>query len=182
MRIIYILVFLFTIISCQSKSSRNKKISSKNTIQQIENVSPENNISNEIYYVYKVIDGDTFYCYDINNNEIKIRLIGIDTPETRNRFKKKKGYYGEEAKQYLTHLILNKQVKLEFDIDKYDQYQRFLAYAYTMDEQFINAELVKNGYARIMTIQPNSKYANLFYDLQLKARADKKGLWAVEEY
>ena len=81
-------MFLFTIISCQSKSSRNKKISSKNTIQQIENVSPENNISNEIYYVYKVIDGDTFYCYDINNNEIKIRLIGIDTPEDLEKARK----------------------------------------------------------------------------------------------
>lgn len=184
MRFIIILFLLCSILSCQSKSSKRNNFD-HSKIDQNEVLSKKNNqivsSNTEVYYVYKVVDGDTFYCYDMNKNELKVRLIGIDTPETRNRFKKKKGYYGEEAKKYLTNFILNQSVKLEFDLDKYDQYNRVLAYAY-LGDKFINAELVKHGYARIMTIQPNSKYAELFYDLQINARENKIGLWAVEEY
>src|SRR5690606_23865128 len=60
------------------------------------------------YFVYKVVDGDTFWMTDENKLETKVRLIGIDSPETRNTRKKKKGYYGKEAKEYLQNLILNK--------------------------------------------------------------------------
>lgn len=184
MRKLLIITLLLSIISCQSKSSKrsngsNKYKENRKGVSIDENINPS--LTSDLYFVYKVIDGDTFYCYDENRNEVKIRLIGIDTPETRNRFKKKKGYYGIEAKNYLTELILNKTVKLEFDLDKYDQYNRVLAYVY-LDGKFINAELVKNGFARIMTIQPNSKYAELFYELQVKARENKIGLWALEEY
>lgn len=184
MRIVLIVSLLLSIISCQSKSSNRNNTNptqkeNRDVLSIDENIIPS--LSSDSYFVYKVVDGDTFYCYDADKNEIKIRLIGIDTPETRNRFKKKKGYYGIEAKNYLTELILNQSVKLEFDLDKYDQYNRVLAYAY-LDDKFINAELVKNGFARIMTIQPNSKYAELFYELQVKARENKIGLWAVEEY
>lgn len=179
MKIYSYLILSLLFIACESKSSR--KNNHKDAYQK-ENSSP-NIILNQLqqYRVYKVIDGDTFYCYDKDNNELKIRLIGIDTPETKNRGKKKKGYYGEEAKEYLTKLIINKDVLLEFDLDKYDQYNRVLAYVYLDDNTFINEELIKNGFARIMTIQPNSKYADLFYDLQQNARNNKLGLWAVEE-
>lgn len=184
MRIVLIVSLILSIISCQSKSSKRNKTDYSQK-ENTQNISVEKNrkpsLSSDSYFVFKVIDGDTFYCYDSNNNELKVRLIGIDTPETRNRFKKKKGYYGVEAKNYLTELILNQSVKLEFDLDKYDQYNRVLAYAY-LDDKFVNAELVKNGFARIMTIQPNSKYAELFYELQVRARENKIGLWAVEEY
>lgn len=173
-----IIICCILLINCTSKSYKENL--SDNSSEIVTNVKDDK--SEETYTVYKVIDGDTFYCYDSNKNELKIRLIGIDTPETRNRFKKKKGYYGEEAKVYLTNLILDKQVKLKFDLDKYDRYNRILAYAYTIDNLFINAELVKNGFARIMTIQPNSKYAELFYKVQQEARENKIGLWAVEDY
>ena len=109
-------------------------------------------------------------------------MIGVDTPEIRNYGKKQKGYYGKEAKDFLTDLLLNKTVFLEFDLDKYDQYNRVLAYVYLEDNTFVNAELVKNGFARIMTIQPNSKYADSFYKLQQEARENKTGLWEVEEF
>ena len=70
---------------------------------------------------------------------------------------------------------------MEYDLDKYDQHNRVLAYVY-LDDTFINAELVKNGFARIMTIQPNSKYSDMFYELQVDARENNLGLWKVEEY
>lgn len=179
MRFFLLLLILFS--ACKSKSGQNN-IRSKQEIQinieESKSFVPHSNT----YTVHKVVDGDTFYCTDQNNDELKVRLIGIDAPETRNRFKKKKGYYGEEAKDYLTALILDKEVKLEYDVNKYDQYNRILAYAYTVDNTFINAELIKSGFARIMTIQPNSKHADLFYNLQIEARNNKKGLWAIEEY
>ena len=124
-----------------------------------------------------MIDGNTYYCVENENVEYKIKLIIIDTPELKNKKKRKKGYYAIEAKEYLSNLIDNKIIKLEFDVDKYDQYNRLLAYVYLEDNTFINAKIIKNGFARIMTIQPNSKYSDIFYQLQLEARDKKIGIW-----
>ena len=104
-------------------------------------------------------------------------MIGIDAPESRKSFKKQVGYFGKESKNYLTNLLKGKKVKLEFDVDTHDQYGRMLAYAYTENGIFINVDLLKNGFAIIMTIPPNVKYADQFFALQQKARETKKGLW-----
>lgn len=174
----YIILIVLLTAAC-SKSGKKRSLENE-LASNTKIINSYNNSENELYTVYKVIDGDTFYCTDQYNVEYKIRLIGLDTPETRNRGKKKKGYYGEEAKEYLTNLILHKNVKLEFDLDKYDQYNRVLAYVYLPDNNFVNAMLIENGYARIMTIQPNSKYSDLFYKLQQEARDAKKGIWEIE--
>jgi micrococcal nuclease len=127
--------------------------------------------------VTKVIDGDTFWVDDGSKKGIKIRLIGVDAPESRNVFKKVIGYYGIESKQYLNSLIAGKKVRLEYDIDTLDQYGRSLAYVYLQDGTFINAEIVKQGYAMVMTVPPNVKYAEKFFTLQRSAREKNKGLW-----
>lgn len=167
-----IILFIFFCFGCNHPES--KEYERNNKISTIKNEEIDNS---SFFLVTKVIDGDTFYCIDNNNIEYKIRLIGIDTPELRNYGKKKKGYYAIEAKSYLTNLILNQTIRLEYDLDKYDQYNRVLAYAYLKDNTFINAELVKNGFARVMTIQPNSKYSDLFYEQQVNARDKKIGIW-----
>ena len=131
----------------------------------------------EWYHVIKVSDGDTFHAKDKLGNVIKVRLIGIDAPESRKTSKKDVQYYGKEAKVFLTNLILGKNVRLEFDVGKKDRYGRTLAYVYLEDGTFINAELVKQGYAVIMTVPPNVKYADLFLKLQQEAREAKRGLW-----
>lgn len=135
---------------------------------------------NSYYKVTRIIDGDTFVVDDGTKKGIKIRLIGIDAPETRNTGKKQKGYYGIEAKQFLSSLIENKNILLEYDIEKLDRYKRTLAYAYLEDGTFVNAELVKQGYAQIATFPPNVKYAGLFLELQKEARDNNRGLWARE--
>lgn len=129
--------------------------------------------------VKKIVDGDTFWADDGSPKGIKVRLIGIDAPESRKSFKKEVGVYGKESKAYLSKLLKGKKVKLVYDIDPLDQFGRTLAYAYLEDGTFVNADLVKNGYAIILTVPPNIKFADHFYRLQQKARESKKGLWKV---
>ena len=127
--------------------------------------------------VTKIIDGDTFW---IDNGTVKgekIRLIGVDTPETRRTGSKEIGYFGKEAKQFVTRLLTDKRVKLVFDVDKYDRYRRTLAYVYLEDGTFLNAELLKQGYAMVMTVPPNVRFAETFLQLQQQAREANRGLW-----
>ena len=127
--------------------------------------------------VTKVVDGDTFWADDGTSKGLKIRLIGIDAPESRKTFKKEVGYFGKEAKTYLTNLLSEKSVRLEYDLNRIDQYGRTLAYVYLKDGTFVNAELVKNGFAMTLTIPPNVKFADEFVKLQEEARENNRGLW-----
>lgn len=119
--------------------------------------------------VTRVLDGDTIVLGDGRH----IRYIGVDTPE--------KGYpYYYDAKKENERLVKGKTVRLEYDIGKTDKYGRTLAYVYE-GAVFINAELVKNGYAIIATFPPNVRYAETFLALQEEARNQKRGLWGLKE-
>lgn len=130
------------------------------------------------YPVVRVIDGDTFRVADGTVKGMVVRLIGIDAPESRNSRNKVKHELGAEATAYLQRLLSGKRIRLEYDIDKTDRYGRTLAYAYLEDGTFINAEIIRNGYATIMTIPPNIKYQELFLKLERRARNSNKGLWS----
>lgn len=131
----------------------------------------------EFMKVTKVVDGDTFWADDGSEKGVKIRLIGVDAPETRNTGRKVIGFYGQQSKEYLTKLLSGNKVRLEYDIDREDQYNRTLAYVYLCDGTFVNAELLKRGYALVMTIPPNVKYADRFLKLERRARINNRGLW-----
>ncbi|WCM43291.1 thermonuclease family protein [Flavobacterium sp. CBA20B-1] len=131
----------------------------------------------EWYLVTKVVDGDTFWVDNGTSKGIKIRLTGIDAPESQKRWKREEGYYGKESKAYLTQLIKGKKVRLETDIDSLDRYGRTLSYVYLEDETFLNALLLKKGYAVIMTVPPNVRYSELFHKFQVEARENNRGLW-----
>ncbi|MEO6639384.1 MAG: thermonuclease family protein [Ginsengibacter sp.] len=135
------------------------------------------NAANDYLAVREIVDGDTFWVENGLKKVEKIRLIGIDAPESRRTGRKEIGYFGKEAKQYVTELLKGKRVKLEFDVGRYDRYHRTLAYVYLEDGTFLNAELVKEGYAVILTVPPNVKYAKLFVKLQQEARKNDRGLW-----
>ena len=155
--------------SCNSKSGNR-------------NVQSEQSASTEkqgFLKVTKVVDGDTFWADDGSEKGVKIRLIGVDAPESRNVFKKKKGYYGEEAKTYLANMLDGQSVRLDYDVDSLDQYGRTLAYVYLTDGTFVNADLVKNGYAMVMTVPPNVKYVDEFVNHQQEARGNFRGLWKM---
>lgn len=69
-------------------------------------------------------------------------------------------------------------VRLEFDVERRDRYDRLLAYVRRVsDGMFVNAELVRSGYAQTMTIPPNVRYADRFLQLQREARREGRGLW-----
>jgi len=131
----------------------------------------------EWYPVTKVVDGDTFWVDNGTSKGIKIRLTGIDAPESQKRWKREEGYYGKESKAYLTKLLKNKKVPLETDIDSLDRYGRTLSYVYLENDTFVNAIMVKEGYALIMTVPPNVRYRELFHKFQVEARENNRGLW-----
>lgn len=128
------------------------------------------------FKVTRVYDGDTIKAkgYDI---EIKVRLVGIDTPETS----KKKGEpgqpYSQQAKKYLAGLILNKVV----DIKGYglDGYNRILAMIYLKDKN-INLEMVKVGLAEVYRGKP-PKGLDLspFWEAEKEAQGTKRGMWSL---
>ena len=136
--------------------------------------------SSDIRVVTRVVDGDTIAVTGKNGIEEKIRLIGMDAHEVRNTPKKKAGFYGKEATAYLRQRISGKKVRLEYDIQRYDRYRRTLAYVYLEDGTFINAELVRKGYAVVLTVAPNVKYAEQFILYQQEARKNHRGLWGVK--
>lgn len=165
--LIFILLFSVLNVSCNSGSGKRKSGAKSSTLA----------VPNEFLAVTKVVDGDTFWADDGTVKGVKIRLIGVDAPESRKTFKKDVGYYGKEAKAYLKNLLDGESVRLEFDLNRIDQYGRTLAYVYKLDGTFVNAELVKNGYAMVVTIPPNVKYADEFAKLQQEAREHNLGLW-----
>lgn len=133
------------------------------------------------YNIWYVNDGDTFMIRDENLVKYKIRLIGIDAPESVNwGLKKHVQLYGYESKMYLRTFMYHKKVRLEFDVTKLDRYGRTLAYAFLEDGTFLNKHLVENGYAKVYTFPPNVKYTYILKQAELSARTKKLGLWKVQ--
>ncbi len=105
-----------------------------------------------------------------------VRYVGVDTPETHHPMKGVERA-GNEASEANRKLVDGKTVRLEFDVQKQDRYRRLLAYVYLEEGTFVNAWLVENGYAVVMTIPPNVKHQELFLKLQREAREERRGLW-----
>jgi len=126
--------------------------------------------------VVTVTDGDTIWVCCLNGQREKVRYIGMDAPETQHPVKGVQEY-GHEAKAANRKLVDGKMVRLEFDVGRRDKYGRLLAYVYLEDGTFVNAWLVREGFAQVMTIPPNVKYKDLFLKLQREARDANRGLW-----
>ncbi|MFQ6056874.1 MAG: thermonuclease family protein [Methanosarcinales archaeon] len=123
--------------------------------------------SADIGFVVRVIDGDTI---ELENGEI-IRLIGIDAPEWGE-------YCYEEATEKLEELIINKNIRLESDVRKFDNYDRSLRYVY-LGNMFVNFEMVRSGYAFSWTLEPNTKHSKELENAEIFAKENKLGcLWS----
>lgn len=125
--------------------------------------------------VIRVIDGDTI---EIEGN-VKVRYIGINTPEIyRDTTGKKTREQCFANESYLENkrLVEGKTVTLVEDVSDKDKYGRFLRYVY-VDDLFINDYLIKNGFAKIMTIKPDIKYYQQFKTDEKDAKANNLGIW-----
>lgn len=131
------------------------------------------------YEVISVTDGDTFEI-NYNGTKEKVRLIGVDTPESVHPNSKKNNEYGKQASNYTKNLLEEKIVKLEFDVSPRDKYGRLLAYVYLENGEMLNEKLLKEGYAQVATYPPNVKYVENFKDIQKEARENKVGFWAKD--
>jgi micrococcal nuclease len=139
--------------------------------------------------VLRVVDGDTL---TVNHNGQKesIRLIGIDTPESKPNKKARKDSIknsedvativslGKEAAKYVKTLVHpGDPIFIEFDRQIRDKYGRLLGYVYLADGTMLNEEIVRAGYASLMTYPPNVKYRDRFLRAYHEARENNRGLW-----
>ena len=131
-------------------------------------------------YVSKVVDGDTIYI-QWEGQEEKVRLIGIDTPESVASTKKDVPA-GKIAATYLRELVLGKEVEVEFDERMKDNYDRYLAYIYLEDGTMVNLLLAQEGYARAMFYEPNIRYKREIEEAVQMAMKESKGLWQEYTY
>jgi micrococcal nuclease len=139
-------------------------------------VAPDALPAGEDVVVARVVDGDTVVVAE----DRKVRLIGVDTPETRHPDLGVQ-CYGREASAFLTGLLPpGTDVRLVRDVDPFDRYDRELAYVYRLDDgAFVNAELVRQGYAQIATVPPNVRHVDELFELQREAREANRGLWSA---
>lgn len=132
--------------------------------------------------VTDVVDGDTIEVELPDGSEEDVRYIGIDTPETV-----KPGEPvecgGPRAHDVNERLVAGRRVTLRFDAERRDQYDRLLAYVYLPAAEtggrplFVNAELLRRGLARTLTIAPNDSFADRFARITARAGARGRGLW-----
>jgi micrococcal nuclease len=122
--------------------------------------------------IQRVTDGDTV----VLNSLGRTRLIGVDTPEVFGGAE----CYGREASAFTKQsLPPGSRVRYRFDVERRDRYGRALVYLHK-GGVFVNAELVRNGYAVPLTIPPNVRHADRFARLSRQARASERGLWASD--
>jgi micrococcal nuclease len=129
--------------------------------------------------VLNIVDGDTVDIR-INGKEERVRLIGIDTPETKKPDAPVECYGPEATTHTLDLLPVGTRVRIERDIVGRDNYGRLLGYLYRVDDElFVNYEMLRQGYARPLTIEPNSTHSVTFAAAARLAEADDLGLWAA---
>jgi micrococcal nuclease len=128
--------------------------------------------------VERVVDGDTIYVRSGGTRE-DVRLLGIDTPETVDP-RRPVGCYGPQASAFTKHLLTGRRVRLVYDRELRDRYGRYLAYVYLEGgrEVFVNARLVALGFARTLSIPPNTRYADQLAELESEASLAGRGLWS----
>lgn len=194
--VIIITIFYFNESVLNTKYFFDNKVDYSKIENSIENQNTKEKQTNELYKdglyfeykVSKVIDGDTLKLKKINGNnfdngenEITVRLIGVNTPESvaPNRPVE---CFGKEASNYVKNLVNGNFVAIEKDSTQstYDKYNRLLAYVYIkIDENIfmLNKKIIEDGYAYEYTYSVPYKYQKEFKEVQKYAKENELGLW-----
>ena len=127
--------------------------------------------------VSRVVDGDTIVVQFDDGTTDKVRLLGIDTPETH-----KPGTavqcYGPEAEQFTRAQLSGRSVRLELDAEERDKYHRLLAYVYVDGRRFED-ELLRRGLAKVLIIAPNGRHAKSMIAVEIAAKSQDVGMWGA---
>lgn len=170
--IIFIFLFSFILYLSNKEARVNPKV-------ETANVSSVNKLNNNPEYpVTRVIDGDTIIV-DINGKDEKLRLIGVNTPETVDP-RKKVQCFGREANNFVKNMLTGKSVTLEADPTQSDRdkYGRLLRYVY-LDDILVNEEIISSGYGYEYTYQIPYKFQSEFKASEAYAKDGGIGLWAT---
>ncbi len=130
-----------------------------------------------LYVVEKVVDGDTI----IVKGGGRVRLLGINTPEIAHRQHAAEPL-GDRAHQRLEQLLRDKKVYLEFDQQRRDRFKRLLAHVTLEDGSSINEQLLREGLARALFLQPNMSHLQDYYRIEAEAAENKRGIWSLPEF
>ncbi len=137
--------------------------------------------------VLRVIDGDTLVVL-LNGQEERIRMIGVDAPESVSLNEEENTIWGQMASEYTKSILQpGTKVWLTFDLEERDQYGRILAYIWlNSDVEDLNylfqKRLIEEGYALAIRYEPNTKYAAELYDAMGLAISQRCGLWEEEDF
>ncbi len=174
-----IAAFLAALIGLAAEALRPARSGNAESVSVTFHGTPESTV------VARVVDGDTLHLADGR----RVRLIGIDTPEIHESAKLRRDSertrqdiqtikaLGRQSFEFTRTMVEGKPVRLEYDVERQDKYKRLLAYVYLEDGTFVNAEIVRQGYANLLTIPPNVRYADLFKQYYAEARENRRGLW-----
>lgn len=178
--IILILLLSVAGLSACDADASTEPVTEETTISE-ENIEPtepaiEENSEFPQYKVVRVVDGDTIVI-SYNGVDEKVRMIGIDTPESVHPDKTKNSEFGDTVSTFSKSQLSDSYVGIEFDVQERDQYGRLLAYVYVGDKMY-NKTLLEEGYASVSTYPPNVKYVDDFTAIQKSARDAGKGMWA----
>ncbi len=141
-------------------------------------LDPARRASDQPWRVLEVVDGDTIVARRGERTET-VRLLGVDTPETRHPDRPVE-CYGPEATAFTDARLAGELVALETDTERRDDYGRLLAYV-TVDGVGFNEALLRAGYARLLVIPPNDRHGRELLRAELDARAQGSGLWTACE-
>lgn len=126
--------------------------------------------------VTRVVDGDTLVI-EIDGREDRVRYIGVDTPETVAPGRPVE-CYGREASARNKELVEGKTIRLVRDVSDRDRFDRLLRYVYVGDT-FVNAELIRGGYATVATFPPDVREIDRLRGIEREAREARRGLWGA---
>ena len=128
--------------------------------------------------VVAVVDGDTIEVR-LGGHRERVRLLGIDTPETVDPRKPVQCFGTEASRRTKALLPPGTLVRLERDAEARDIYGRLLAYVRRVDGTFVNLALLEEGYAQVLSIPPNVAYSSVFAAAARDARVAGRGLWSA---
>ena len=142
----------------------------------ISSCTSANSLPSDAATIVSVIDGDTIVL-EVQDQTETVRLLGVDTPETVHPSKPIE-CFGPEASAFTkATLVKGSTVKLLRDVEPRDRFQRLLVYLFLADGTLFNQLLIDRGFARTLSIEPNTAFASQFATHESNAKNRRVGLW-----